>query len=298
MSRIQTVEAADGRALAFAQWGDLDGSPIFSIHGTPGCRLNRHPDESKIAELGVRLITYDRAGYGRSSRHHGRAVNDCVADVLTIIDTLGIDRFAVSGGSGGGPHCLAVAAALPDRVTRAACIVGIAPYDVLGDDWFTGMDPENVKEFGWALEGEERLQKELPVTAKEMLDRIAVDPATVLGDFELPEADKEILARDDIQALMRESMTETFAEGVDGWIDDDLAFTKPWGFDPKAIAVETTVWWGSADVLVPPLHGEWLAANIPGAIPRVDTSGGHQADPDTFVRRLYPWLTRGRLWQD
>jgi pimeloyl-ACP methyl ester carboxylesterase len=294
MTRIETVQTADGRSLAFAQWGDPEGSPLVNIHGTPGCRLNRHPKESVIADLGVRMITYDRPGYGQSSRHRGRIVNDCVADVTTILDSLGIETFAVSGGSGGGPHCLAVAAAMPDRVTRAGCIVGLAPFDVLGQEaFYAGMDPENIKEFGWALDGEDRLWQEVPREANAMLERMAADPTTILGDFELPEADKAILARADIQELMREAMTETFANGPAGWIDDDLAFTVPWGFDPSTITVPTTIWWGAHDVLVPAAHGEWLAKTVPGAIPRVDASGGHQADPDTFVQALYPWLTRG-----
>src|SRR5437879_8015801 len=77
---LRTVPAADGRTLAYAVWGDPDGHPIFSLHGTPGSRLNRHPDDSKVAAVGARVITYDRPGYGASSRHHGRAVVDCVAD--------------------------------------------------------------------------------------------------------------------------------------------------------------------------------------------------------------------------
>lgn len=295
-SRLETTTTADGRTIAFAQWGDPGGSPIFSIHGTPGCRLNRHPDENRIAATGARLITYDRPGYGRSTRNHGRRVIDCVADVVAIVDSLGIDTFAVTGGSGGGPHSLAVAASLPDRVTRAGCMVGVAPYDVLGDAWFEGMDPENVKEFGWALDGEARLAVELTRHAQEVMERVAEDPSKVLDEFELPEADRAILARSDIQAVMRESVDESFAHGVGGWIDDDLAFTQPWGFDPADIKVPTAVWWGSADVLVPPGHGEWLAERIPGALSRVDHAGGHQADPDTFLEELYPWLLRGEPW--
>src|SRR5205807_2683904 len=116
-----------------------------------------------------------------SSRHPGRVVADCVADVAAIADELGIGRFAVTGGSGGGPHCLAVAAGLPERVTRAACVVGVAPYDRLGDAFFDGMDPENIKEFGWALESEQRLEAELRREADGLLTRLAVDPATLLG---------------------------------------------------------------------------------------------------------------------
>jgi pimeloyl-ACP methyl ester carboxylesterase len=295
---LSTLTLPDGRLLGYAQWGDPDGRPIVGIHGTPGCRLNRHPDNTKIAATGARLITYDRPGYGASQRHRGRVVNDCVADVAALVDSLGIDTFAVTGGSGGGPHCLAVAAGLPERVTRAGCVVGVAPYPSLGDEWLDGMDPENIMEFGWALEGEDRLVAELTDYAAQMLARVAEDPATLLGDFDLPESDREILARPELAEVVRESVTECVRNGVWGWADDDLAFTMPWGFDPATIAVPTAVWWGSQDVLVPPRHGEWLADTVPGALTRIDTSGGHQADPDDHIRVLYDWLLNGTMWDD
>lgn len=293
-----TLTLHDGRTLAYAEWGDPAGSPIVAIHGTPGCRLNRHPSDDVIAATGARLVTYDRPGYGASDRDRGRTVNSCVADVAAIADHLSFDTFAVTGGSGGGPHCLAVAAGLPDRVTRVACIVGVAPYSVLGDAWFEGMDPENVKEFGWALEGEERLATELTAEANKMLERIAVNPADVLGDFEIPEADRAILGRPDIAVVMTEAITECVRNGVWGWADDDLAFTRPWGFDPSRISVPAAVWWGSQDVLVPPSHGEWLARTVPNALTKIDTSGGHQADPDKHIQNLYPWLLTGAPWSD
>ncbi len=290
---LRTVTVSSGRTLAFAEWGDPDGLPIFSLHGTPGSRLNRHPDDGKVAAIGARVITYDRPGYGGSSRHHGRVVADCVADVAAIADELGIERFAVTGGSGGGPHCLAVAAGLPERVTRAACVVGVAPYDRLGDAFFDGMDPENIKEFGWALESEERLAAELRREADGMLTRLAADPATLLGDFDIPDADREILSRPDIATVLREGMTEAVGASVTGWVDDDLAFTRPWGFDVESVSVPTSVWWGTKDVLVPPGHGEWLARHVPDAITRIDDSGGHQMDPETRIGLLYTWLLHG-----
>ena len=111
------------RRIAYETAGDPDGLPVISLHGTPGGRLFRYPDSERIAETEALLITYDRAGYGLSDRHRGRAVVDCVGDVAAIADDLGIERFAVMGGSGGGPHCLAVAAMLPERVIRCRCIV-------------------------------------------------------------------------------------------------------------------------------------------------------------------------------
>src|SRR5205823_8781967 len=162
MSRpLTTVDLPDGRTLAYAEWGDPAGRPIVTCHGTPGCRLNRHPNQDLVRSTGARVIAFDRPGYGRSTRNAGRRVVDVVPDVVALVDHLGLDEFAVVGGSGGGPHALAVAASMPDRVTRVGCIVGVASYDALGDEWFTGMDPMNVKEFGWALEGEQRLQQEL-----------------------------------------------------------------------------------------------------------------------------------------
>jgi len=167
-----TVRAADGRALTVAEWGDLGGSPVFSLHGTPGSRFNRHFDENVYTEVGARVITYDRPGYGGSDRNRGRRVVDCVADVVAIADKLGIERFAVIGGSGGGPHCLAVAARPPERGTRATCDVGVAPFDTADFDWFEGMDPLNAKEVGWALEGEDVLARELEREAVETLEQV------------------------------------------------------------------------------------------------------------------------------
>jgi pimeloyl-ACP methyl ester carboxylesterase len=286
----QVAEAPDGRTLTFAEWGDPDGTPVFSLHGTPGCRLDRHPDNGLISSTGARLITYDRAGYGRSDRHHGRTVADDAGDVAAIADRLGLGRFPIYGGSGGGPHALAAAALLGDRITRVACVVGVAPYDALGDDWVTGMDPENVKEFGWALAGEERLAAELEREDQRVREQVAIDPAKILDNFDLPEADKKVLAREDYARVIREAVAEETRNGVGGWVDDDLAFVSPWGFDPAGIAVPTQVWYGTRDVLVPPHHGEWIARTVPGAVVRLNELG-HMGDPDADLVELIGWLT-------
>lgn len=285
----QVATTTDHRALMFAEWGDLEGSPVFALHGTPGCRLNRHPDEELVRSTGARVITYDRPGYGGSDRRPGRKVVDCVADVVTVADALGIDRFAVWGGSGGGPHALAVAALLGGRVTRALCAVGVAPYEALGDDWFQGMDAANVKEFGWALEGEERLATELEQEAAKLRKTVLTDPSAILDDFDLAESDRAVLAREDFAEVTRESVLEATRNGVWGWVDDDLAFTVPWGFDPATIAVPTRIEYGSSDVLVPPKHGEWLAQTVPGAEVGLNDLG-HMGDPDVDLLERYAWL--------
>jgi pimeloyl-ACP methyl ester carboxylesterase len=291
--RAQNAEADDGRRLCFAEWGDPDGFPVFVLHGTPGGRLNRHPDESKYAEAGARVITYDRPGYGSSDRHPGRAVVDCVSDVGSIAKMLGIGRFAVTGGSGGGPHALAVAARLPDRVVRARCDVGVAPYAAEGLDWFDGMDPLNVTEMGWAVAGEATLTPSIEKELAASVARVAEDPSKILGDdWQLDEADRAVLARADLGEVIRESSADLARGGAWGWIDDDLAFVKPWGFDVTEVTVPVEVRYGVRDVLVPAAHGRWLGEHVPNAKVVAEEGKGHLGDLDRVVE-LTRWLVNG-----
>jgi pimeloyl-ACP methyl ester carboxylesterase len=283
----ETLQTGDGRQLCYAEWGDPLGSPVFSLHGTPGCRLNRHPDDAAIAAAGVRLITYDRPGYGWSDRLAGRQVVDCVDDVAAIADALGLDTCAVTGGSGGGPHSLAVAARLADRVTRARCVVGVAPVGVPDLDWFAGMDAENIKEFGWAVAGEATLHEKLTEEAGAMMKRVAEDPSKALGDeWQLAAADRSVLRNPIVMQVMREAVPETFANGVWGWVDDDLAFLAPWGFELTEITVPVEVDYGVQDVLVPAAHGAWLASNVPGAVVVVNHDQGHSDTPEHTLELL------------
>ena len=156
------------------------------------------------------------------------------------------------------------------------------------------MDPENVKEFGWALAGEDVLAVELDREHAAMRERVAADPTTVLGDFELSDSDREQLTRPEVMQVIRESTAEEAVNGVWGWVDDDLAFIRPWGFDVTEIGVPVVVWYGSSDVLVPPAHGEWLAENVPGCVVKVDDIAGHLgADPEQEIAENMSWLRDG-----
>ena len=297
LARQTTVTTPDGRELGVAEYGPLDGTPIISIHGTPGSRYGGPPpDKPDLYErLGVRVIGFDRPGYGLSTRQPGRKVADAATDVSAIAQALGIDRFAVTGGSGGGPHCLAVATLLADRVTRAACVVGVAP---LGDPglaeahWIAGMTQGNVDEFTWAMAGEATLRPNLESQAGEDLARVAADPTNPLSDaYEMSEGDREILARPEYAVRIQRLMQEAYRYGIDGWLDDDLVFVKPWGFDLAALTVPTMVWYGTDDTLVPPAHGEWLAHHVPGALV-VTMSGGH-LELVNRAEELLAWLVGG-----
>jgi pimeloyl-ACP methyl ester carboxylesterase len=293
---LRVVVAPDGREIAFAVWGDPAGFPVLRLHGTPGCRLMRWPDEEVYGSLGACYVTHDRAGYGRSSRRRGRRVVDDVDDVRLIADELGFERFGVSGGSGGGPHALACAARLSDRVVRATCAVGLAPYGPPGlqhDAWFAGMDTENVRQFGVMLEGEEVLVPELERLQAKYEAQVAVDASNVLEEHDLSESDRARLARPETMQIISETVREHAVNGVYGWADDDLALTGPWGFDVSEITVPVLIRYGTSDVLVPPGHGEWLAAHVPGCIVKIDDAGHLGRNPVEEIAEDVRWLRDG-----
>jgi pimeloyl-ACP methyl ester carboxylesterase len=122
-------------------------------------------------------------------------------------------------------------------------------------------------------------------------EQVITDPATLLDGFDLPEADREVLGRADLAAVMREATLERTRNGIWGWADDALAFVSSWEFDPAAIAVPTLVWYGTQDVLTPPGHGEWIARTVPGAVVRLKNLG-HMGDPDADLIERLAWLTR------
>lgn len=284
------VTTSDGRTLAVAEWGDPDGLPLVSVHGTPGSRLMWWEDPTIYARHGLRRMSVDRAGYGDSSRHAGRAVVDFVADVTAIVDALGVDTFAITGGSGGGPHVLACAALLPDRVLRCLAQVSIAPFGADGlpkDEWLAGMTGGNVIEFESSIAGEAAIRAVCDAERTPMLERLESGDANLLGDsYDLSEADLAQLQRH--HGRMAAQLLEGLKDGVDGWVDDDLAFVTPWGFDVGDIRVPVRLVYGRADTLVPAAHGDWLAAHIPGVVAEV-TEVGHMGD-DEDVERHHAWL--------
>jgi pimeloyl-ACP methyl ester carboxylesterase len=281
------VRTAAGRRLHYIEQGDRAGFPVFSHHGTPASGKARHPDESVYS--GTRVISYDRPGYGDSDPEPGRDVAAAAEHVRTLADELGIDRFAVVGVSGGGPHALACAAVLPERVTRIGVMVGAAPADDPEFEFLRGMSVSNVDEFNAALEGEDALERHLAPFA----EAAAEDPAAVLEEIidELPQTDREMFERPEIRAMFRESLAAALRQGTRGWIDDDLAFTKPWGFDLADVRAETRIWQGELDVLVPRSHGEYLAARLPNATYEVVSGEGHFLF-DHFAP-VFRWLARG-----
>jgi pimeloyl-ACP methyl ester carboxylesterase len=278
---------ADGRNLHAYDDGDPVGFPVVVHNGTPSAGLLYGPHVADAAARGIRLIGYDRAGYGTSDPNPGRSVADVADDVAQLLDELGLDRFATWGISGGGPHALACGTRLASRCTGVATLAAVAPYDADGLDWLAGMGEANVAEFGATLEGAEALEPLLIRDAEEMFAGSAAD---------LTEAMRSVLSGPD-----REAMTSTLGDylyaamfrgtgrRVDGWRDDDLAFAKPWGFEPEDVHVHVLLLQGDHDLMVPPAHGRWLADRLPGVDARFLELDGHLTLMDR-IPEVHEWL--------
>ena len=294
-----SLSLPDGRTLAWVEGGVADGYPVFGLHGTPGCRYSRMLDESPYAQAGNRYITTDRAGYGLSTRHRGRTVATEAADVLAVADHLGIDRFSVVGGSGGGPHALACAALLADRVDRVACQSSLAP---LGDDglarseWLRGMDPEIAAELAWAEAGEDVLFREMETAQRLMQQRVEEEPGRLIGD-EASDGDVAFLQRPEVVSAFRRIVREQARHGVGGSVDDTIAFTKSWGFSLRATQVPVLLTYGTEDSSCPVSHGRFLARELPTAQVHEVAGEGHFArDPQREALATHQWLHQGGDW--
>jgi pimeloyl-ACP methyl ester carboxylesterase len=282
------VTTADGRTLRVEEDGDPGGVAVLRHNGTPTSRVLGRDEVGTARAHGVRLISYDRPGYGSSDRHEGRRVADCASDVRAIAGALGIDRLAVWGISGGGPHALACAALLEDLVPAVATLASVAPFDTPGLDWLDGMGEDNHHEFGAVLESPAAGRRLMEV-AREAIghgDPAAMREAmlSLLSDVDATALTGELA--DDMAAMMRVGMEP----GVDGWLDDDLAFVTDWGFDPVAIRTPVLVMQGREDRFVPYAHGEWLAAHVPSAEPRLLDRDGHLSLHANHGDELYDWL--------
>jgi pimeloyl-ACP methyl ester carboxylesterase len=286
------VDTSDGRTLHVHLAGAEDGFPVLAHHGTPSAGILYGAWSDDASARGVRLIGYDRPGYAGSTRDPGRSVADAVDDVRAIAAALGVEQLATWGISGGGPHALACAALAPDLVTAAACIAGPVPYGAEGIDFLAGMGEANAKEFEAVLAGEDALRPLLERDAAEMTgggpDGVKAVLATLLSPVD------EAAANGAFGDFLSETMGLGLRPGVDGWLDDSLAFVDDWGFDPAAIEVPLLLLQGAQDKFVPASHFEWLAAHIPIAEARLEPEHGHLTLGDGQVGTVHAWLLEDR----
>lgn len=257
----------DGRTLAYTEVGAPDGPVVFYFHGAPGGRLEMAGNDAGFAAAGVRVVTADRPGYGRSSPQHGRTTADWADDVDALAEHLGLERFAVMGLSSGGPYTTACAARLPDRVTAAVIAAGNT-------------------HMSWPEAATGYLQSELDIMAMDDEDaavawceaRYGPDGSGFFGgdgDPELGEIDDAFLADETNLTALMTAMAEAFRQGVIGYAHDITVQGRPWTFDLAAITAPVLVVHGAEDRLVPLAHSEHTASLIPNAELRILRDCGH-----------------------
>ncbi len=286
----RTVGTPDGRVLAVEDAGDPRGLPVLVHNGTPNSRHLYAPSVADAAARGLRLIGYDRPGYGGSTAQPGRTVADCADDVRAICAGLGIGKLAMWGISGGGPHVLACAALLPDLVVAAASLASLAPYGADGLDWFEGMGQENIDDFKLLLTDEDAARAKLERDRDDVLAASADTIADTVPSLLTP-TDAAALTGD-LAAYLAYTGHEGVGPGTEGWWEDGVAHAGAWGFGVDGIAVPVLLLHGREDMFVPFGHGQWLAAHIPGVEARLLGHDGHLTLLQNRIGEVHAWLAR------
>ncbi|HKV01861.1 MAG TPA: alpha/beta hydrolase [Ktedonobacteraceae bacterium] len=266
------IHLRDGRALSYAEFGDLAGKPVFFFHGFPGSRLQHAPGDLIATSLGAHIITIDRPGFGLSAFQPGRTLLDWPNDVAALADALEIDQFAAIGLSGGGPYLLACAYKIPRRLTSATVINGLGPLDQPGVN--LGMDRSNRIVLGVAKRMPWWLIRLILAPAVSIVQR---DPAAVSKYLpsSAPQVDKDVFARPAVQAMNHVDLLEACRNGVDGLSWELVLFTRPWGFRLADINMKMYLWQGEADTTIPLSMGKYMARTLPNCQARFIPGEGH-----------------------
>jgi pimeloyl-ACP methyl ester carboxylesterase len=261
----------DGRTLAWREYGPPGGRPLLRFQGTPGSRYSRHPHEDAYDRLDVRVIVFDRPGYGASTRLPGRGISVVADDAAELLDHLGLDVVHVIGGSGGGPHVLAFAANHSERVRAATVVVGgaIPEEEDLGNmielnrqGWYA------VREGGWDAVYEILAPKREQILADPLAGFRAVMDAA-------PASDKAVMDDPIWQRVMIEDVTEALRPGAEGWADEGVAISIEWDFDPAIVQSSLTWWHGEHDANAPISAVRRLLNRMQGVDLRVWSNAGH-----------------------
>jgi len=284
----RAVATQDGRTLCVEIAGEPSDRSVLVCCGTPNSRHLFEPWVDDAVARGIRLIGYDRPGYGGSTPQDGHTVADAAGDVQAIAEDLGIERLAIWGFSGGGPYTLACAALLPDLVAAAATVGSVAPREAPGLDYFTGMGQDNVDDIQLYLadpdasrkKGRQQWEESMAVTAGQLTESWE----TLLSDV-----DAAVLTGEFADYIVR-CLQDGLAPGEQGWWDDGVAHMAPWGFELGSIHAPVKVWHGREDRFVPFQHGQWLAEHVPGAESCLSETDGHLTLLVERFKEVHDWL--------
>ena len=256
---MSQITLSDGRKLEYFDNGVQSEKAILFLHGTPSDGTLWKPWFDEIKS--VRAVSTSRAGYGLSDRHHGRSVADDLADQAAVLDHLGIKEFVSIGWSGGGPHSLNMTR--DPRCKAAFTLAGVGEWGRADLDFLSDMGPENHEEFGEALKGESAITEWMNTNAVAMRNVTGPDLFVAFGGL-IGDADKKALTPE-VAEVEAEMFRRALSVSYDGWIDDDLAFVRDFGFDISKIDKPVVIYQGDDDFMVPHAHAYWLKKHIPTA---------------------------------
>jgi pimeloyl-ACP methyl ester carboxylesterase len=287
MEPVETELTVGDRVLRIRDSGDAHAPAILYFHGTPGSRLDLRFGEDILSRQGVRIISFDRPGYGGSTEA-AFGLTSVARDALSIADSLGLGAFATLGQSGGGPFALAAAAAGGGRITGVGVASGAGPFEYVPNalEQLSDIDKEayshlpadpEAAALGFASGFEELAQ---------ML-RSGEDEA-VIADFApaLSERDRVLMSDEAIGSIVIGSMREGLSKSVLGGAWDNVAWIGHWDFEISHVRCPVLLWYGEQDLMAPPAHGQWLKENLINATLTIRPSEGHFGLVDHFSEVL------------
>ena len=289
------VPLPDGRVLeVLVREGDTGERGMLWFTGTPGGAI---PDEDLAVQAdryGLRLIQPLRPGYGQSSPRPGRRVVDFAEDVDAVLQHYGVTEVVTMGASGGGPHSLAMAAALP-QCRAAGVLVTVAPRDAEGLDFYDGMSLSNQEEWRLADQGEAAVRPWLEKAAADMHPEEGTDGILDLFDDSVSEVDRRAM-QSSAGANLSARFAKAIEAGIEGWLEDDMALTTPWGYDPADVTRPVTFWTGKQDYFVSWRHTAWLADRVRDADLHVFAEHGHLSLRPAHLTEIVDDLVRRAGW--
>ena len=268
----QTLTLRDGRRLGFAEWGDLNGKPVFVFGGSNSARYFRHPDDSIVREMSIHLYSFDRPGQGLSTRQPRRSLLDWSKDIRDFATQNRISRFALVATSQGGPYGAAGAYALPDLITSVSLVSGVAgledPAVMATQNRMIRMQIGIARRAPWLLALQNDLMRPLlkGERAKMLID-------SLLGH--LPDSDKQVMSAPDVVNLMIADIREGMRQGGAGGADDMHAVVTDWGFRLEDIRTKVYIWQGEDDPNVTPAMAHYMVARIPNSKAVIVPGAGH-----------------------
>ncbi len=279
----QYITLSDGRKLSYAEYGDLQGQPLFYFHGFPASRLEAQIISAAAKRNQWRVIAPDRPGYGLSTFKPQRRILDWPDDVVELAEALNIDRFSLFGLSGGGPYALVCAWKIPSLLQGAAIVGGLGPvYESWAVDvmkWPARLGFGLAKHITWLL----------PVIYGGIMARLLrwfPRMMQSLLTISAPKADNFVLKRPEIEAIFLASMREALRHGPQGALLEFKLYAHSWGFPLEEIRLNIHLWQGEADATVPVSHARYLEQALPHVNVHYLPQEGHFSLPVNYPDRI------------